>query len=599
MRSSLTTRALAATGAVVSAAAVVVAVVATVWVMPAGVAAVAAGQTPVAGAPGQVIPPTEFVTDITISEDALSVVERSLETLFLDGVRRFDWAQVAESLTEEFGGAFPGAEEGRLVDDPTLSIRRYGSTDRAWLDRSDFVEVLRRQTETWTSVERASWQTFEFLLEPTHDRAFLKGHLQLGGPDPTGARSLMDLTVDARVVAAGPDRWEFERFVVVEGTSVHNPFPPFRDITDAAGFHFNRSDINRDLRQDIVDTRSSLIDSSLSIVDWDDDGFWDVIATESMNRSVLFLNDGKGGFTRGTLPFDDPRLIPAQVLFVDLDGDGVEELVGNRVLYRDGRGSIGIYTRPDGAWLFLPNALEFDNPLDTRRTDAQPMTAGDVNGDGLLDLVIGGYETDQSRDPQRFNRIDAQDGAETLLFINHGDLRFTEESDGRGLSGTRYTYVVHLFDFDSDGDLDLFEGNDYGHNQLWDNQGDGRFRILDEHSLASDASNTMGITIGDWDNSGRWSVHLSNMYSHAGARVVRLTRSLGEQMHDRLVRLTGGNQLFTRESGGWEDRGVALSVNAGGWAWASLFYDLDNDGDKDLFVTNGNTSHRDPNAPDY
>ena len=45
--------------------------------------------------------------------------------------------------------------------------------------------------------------------------------------------------------------------------------------------------------------------------------------------------------------------------------------------------------------------------------------------------------------------------------------------------------------------------------------------------------------------------------------------------------------------------GVTLSVNAGGWAWASLFYDLDNDGDRDLFVTNGNTSHRDPNAPDY
>ena len=280
--------------------------VATVWVMPAGVVTVAAGQAPAAGAPGQVIPPTEFVTDITISEDALSVVEKSLETLFLDGVRRFDWAQVAESLTEEFGGAFPGAEEGRLVDDPTLSIRRYGSTDRAWLDRSDFVEVLRRQTETWTSVERASWQTFEFLLEPTHDRAFLKGHLQLGGPDPTGARSLMDLTVDARVVAAGPGRWELERFVVVEGSSVHNPFPPFRDITDAAGFHFNRSDINRDLRQDIVDTRSSLIDSSLSIVDWDDDGFWDVIATESMND----------GATMGSPEPDVCRFIPVDILLI-------------------------------------------------------------------------------------------------------------------------------------------------------------------------------------------------------------------------------------------------------------------------------------------
>ena len=109
--------------------------------------------------------------------------------------------------------------------------------------------------------------------------------------------------------------------------------------------------------------------------------------------------------------------MPSQLLFVDLDGDGLEELVGNRVLYRDGYGSMGIYTRPDGEWVFLPQALEFDNPSDVRRTDAQAMTAADVNGDGLLDLFVAGYETDQSRDAQRFNRVDAHDGADNLLFI--------------------------------------------------------------------------------------------------------------------------------------------------------------------------------------
>ena len=109
----------------------------------------------------------------------------------------------------------------------------------------------------------------------------------------------------------------------------------------------------------------------------------------------------------------------------------------------------------------------------------------------------------------------------------------------------------------------------------------------------------MGVSVADWDNSGRWSLHLSNMYSHAGQRVVRLARSLRGEMRQRLRQLADGNQLFVQDGGEWEDHAAALGVNAAGWAWASLFYDIDNDGDQELFVTNGNTSHRDPAAPDY
>ena len=89
------------------------------------------------------------------------------------------------------------------------------------------------------------------------------------------------------------------------------------------------------------------------------------------------------------------------------------------------------------------------------------------------------------------------------------------------------------------------------------------------------------------------------MYSHAGQRVVRLASALGGEMRQRLGRLANGNQLFVQTGAQWEDRAATLGVNAAGWAWASLFYDLDNDGDQELFVTNGNTSHRDRGAPDY
>jgi len=546
-------------------------------------------------------PPKTFVTDIEVSESLLEIVQEQLGETFFDGIRSFDWGRVAQGLSTKFWGTFPTQRDGRHIEEGSISARLISEDSLQWVSKNVFVERIREQVGAWTSVERLSWQVFEFRSHTSQKRAFMKAHFQLGGPDVGGARAVFNATVTAQVVLGDEGSWQFDRFAFGEGSWAQNSRVIFRDITDAVGFHFNRSRANEELRQDIVDTRSSLVDSSLGVVDWNHDGFWDVLVTEAMNQGVLFLNDGKGGFSREDLPFDDNRLIPSQVLFVDLDGDGFEELVGNRVLYRGRQGFIGIYTRRDGEWLFLPNALQFDNPEDVRRMDAQPMTVADVNGDGLLDILIAGYETDQSRRPGQFNRVDASDGARSLLFINQGDLSFMEESAKRGIFGSRYTYVAGVFDFDGDGDVDIFEGNDYGRNRLWDNDGTGIFQSLESHPFTLNSSNTMGMTIADWNNDGFWGLYLSNMYSHAGSRVIDLTDSLGAPMQRRLEHLAGGNQLFelSAETGEWIELGSKLSINEAGWAWASLFLDIDNDGDKELFVTNGNTSHSNPETPDY
>ena len=121
------------------------------------------------------------------------------------------------------------------------------------------------------------------------------------------------------------------------------------------------------------------------------------------------------------------------------------------------------------------------------------------------------------------------------------------------------------------------------------------------HPLARDTGNTMGVNRGRFGQFRRVELHLSNMYSHAGHRVVRLSDSVSDEMRAQLEVLMRGNQLFSQagEDGEWGERTAALGVNEGGWAWGSLFYDLDNDGDKEIFVTNGNTSHEDPEAPDF
>ena len=447
----------------------------------------------------------------------------AVKATLIKGIRSRDWTLVRSVLTEEFRGRFPRPDDGRQVDDDLLAIRRYDPT-LPELGRDPFLATLREHVDKWVEIERASWHAFEFLLEPGMDRAYVRAHVQFGGTTPGGGRAALDATIAAEVVETAPQQWQFRSLEVLDAQSTESAALVFRDITDATGFHFNASSANRELRQQVIDTRTNMTYWGLSAVDWNRDGFWDLLATESLNRSVLFVNDRRGGFVLEDLPIDAADDNPSLFLFVDLDNDGLEELIGNHVhTYEDEKAWIGIYTRVEGQWVFRPRALEFENPAGLRHTDMQIITAGDVDGNGYLDLFFGGYENSDSRQPGGgFNLVEATDGDDNLLFMNHGNLRLTEESDARGIVGTQYTFVAEFFDFDFDGDLDVFEGNDYGSNVVWDNLGDGTFESLPEHRLTRDPNYTMGVTVADRANTGSWSIYVSNMYSHAGNRVVGL-----------------------------------------------------------------------------
>ncbi|MEK7469156.1 MAG: VCBS repeat-containing protein [Planctomycetota bacterium] len=543
--------------------------------------------------------PADFVKDVELSESTYETANGSIKRSFMKGLREMDWEKAKAALTPGFRGKFPAPQDGKEVPDAWMGIREYGAEGLPERDAAAFVATIREHLKDWVAVERTTWRPFEFLLDPGLRSAYVVLHFQLAGRKTDGMRADLSGTVRSRWVATAEKTWQVERLEWVEGTRLDARRAPWIDITDETGLHFNESAANRELRRSMIDDRGITSTGGMVVSDWNRDEFPDVLAWVRGGELALFLNDGKGGFVRGQGPALKPDDVAWSYVALDLDGDGVDELVSGDVSgeKRD-KANLRIHVRKGDGW--ETRATEFAVPPGTVGVSVQGIVPADFDRDGDIDLFFCCYKNRGSKN-DAFNRVVAYDGADNYLFINQGGLRFTEESDARGITGTQYSYVAKWWDFDFDGDLDLFEGNDFGPNHLWQNDGKGRFADAKTHIFNADTNYTMGVTIADWENDGTWGMYLSNMYSHAGNRVFLLADNLGPEMRRLGLLLAQGNQFYERDpkSGEWRETSVARGLNWADWAWACLFLDIDNDGDREIWVANGFTTNSDANAPDF
>jgi hypothetical protein len=170
----------------------------------------------------------------------------------------------------------------------------------------------------------------------------------------------------------------------------------------------------------------------------------------------------------------------------------------------------------------------------------------------------------------------AQDGGRNYLLRNRGDGSFEEIGETVGLTTTRWTLASATADVDRDGDPDLFVANDYGINELYLNEGGRRFREIGRAAgVARTPKSGMNASFGDVFNRGEWILYVSNI-SEPGV-------------------LIHGNDLWvpSRAAGAdpsYRNLAGALGVELAGFAFGAQFGDLNNDGQLDLFVTNGYVS---------
>ena len=325
-------------------------------------------------------------------------------------------------------------------------------------------------------------------------------------------------------------------------------------------------------------TASSGIDSSIprpvacrwaaggAWADVDGDGALDLYVPQATEPSQLWINDGTGHFTdqaamRGV---DDGGSTGIGAVFADFDRDGDPDLYvsndgPNRLYRNDGTGHFVDVAAPAGV------------------DDAHQSFGaawGDYDGDGWPDLYVTNYRLCTSRahgaGPYQPDR----------LYHNEGDGTFSDRTALLPVSSTEGAgFQAGWFDFDGDGDPDLYLANDAigegftDHNHLWRNDGPTggggwAFTDVSDRSGAGFDINSMGLGIGDYDRDLDLDLAVSNIGPTVLARnegngtFTDVARSAGvdrpSQSPSRSS-ITWGLAFADLNMDGWED----LSVNAG------------------------------------
>ncbi len=537
--------------------------------------------------------PETYVREIMLSERTALAAQTEIESALRATLAGAATAPDAQAFVDEFRARFPAPGEGTIVQDEPLSIERYSPDERApLLGISTFLERLRAHVAGWRGLARASFETDRFFLDHSLKRATGQAELYLAGERADGSRESLRAVCAVELLLEDA-RWKLGALELVEGTRIASRGPLFLDATRVSGFDEGLSRENSVLFQSFVDQHVTLAHGGLTALDWNRDDFLDLLATRQGQLSTLFLNDGAGGFVPGELPVRAPGECPSSFLWLDLDDDGLEELVGAAALdYEGTHAELPLWTRRNGSWERAEKALVFPIRRGARRLAVQTIVPCDANADDRIDLFVGVYGDEGSRSAE-FNTVEAHDGGDNLLFVNHGDLQFSEESDERGITGTQYTYVAFPFDFDADGDEDLWEGNDFGPSVLWENDGAGQFQARADSDFAGQSAYTMGVSLADPDHEGVWSLYVTNMSAKAGLRISAIADGLDEPMRERIEGIASGNALYRQTSDGkrWPRVPRAAGAWEGEWAWGSVFFDVDGDGDEELYVPNGFTSH--------
>jgi enediyne biosynthesis protein E4 len=341
----------------------------------------------------------------------------------------------------------------------------------------------------------------------------------------------------------------------------------------------------------------------VAVGDINNNGLPDLYFTSNLGPNRLYLNKGNYEFEdiTGRAGVAGPEGWTSGVTMADVNGDGYIDIYVSAVSYLTMEGRNILYLN-NGDGTFTDRTAEYG--LEHVGYSTQALFF-DYDGDGDLDMYLLNHSVHTERGVSAAPQRDPHPRAGDRLFRNDGN-RFVDVTAEAGIySGVEgYGLGVVASDFNLNGCPDLFVANDFQENDfLYLNNCDGTFTESITSAMGHTSRFSMGVDAADFTNNGRPDLIVLDMLPEE--EEILKTSANAESFNIYNLKLQAGyhpqyarNTLqLNRGNARFSDIGYLAGVYATDWSWAALFADLDNDGTKDLFVTNG--IYRRPNDLDY
>jgi ASPIC and UnbV/FG-GAP-like repeat len=353
----------------------------------------------------------------------------------------------------------------------------------------------------------------------------------------------------------------------------------------------------------------------VGIGDFNNDGLLDIFFAGNQVPCRLYLN-------KGDFKFQDVTDIAGVggdnrwcrgVAVVDINNDGLADIYVCATILPDGRRRQNLLyinqgVNKDGVPIFKEMAKEYGLNDTSYSTMA---TFFDYDNDGDLDVYITVNETEDDRNPSEYRpkRKDGSAPSTGRLYRNDWNAKlghpvFTDVTKQAGLTIEGYGHSATIADFNKDGWKDIYVANDFLSNDLlYINNHDGTFTEKAATYFKHTSANGMGQDVIDINNDGLADVVEMDMDPEDNYRKKMLmpgynyqnylnNDSFGYQYQyvRNTLQLNMGPRVGSNDSAGdpiFGDIGYWAGISSTDWSWAPLVQDFDNDGFRDIIITNG------------
>ena len=335
--------------------------------------------------------------------------------------------------------------------------------------------------------------------------------------------------------------------------------------------------------------------------DFNNDGLIDLFFASNQGDNKLFLNEGKLHFkdvsVKAGIPKDGEWSTGVSV--VDINNDGLLDIyvcrVGNyEVLQGKNQLLVCQGIGKDSIPVYKDEAQQYGLDFSGFSTQAAFL---DYDGDGDLDMFLLNHSVHQNGNfAPRANFLGTYSPLSGDRFYRNDGSHFIDVTKESGINSSAISFGlgIAVADINMDGWPDLYIGNDFHENDyLYINQKNGTFTEENNKRLMHTSQFSMGVDVADVSNDGYPEIISMDMLP---SDPYILKRSLGEDEHDIFYhkidygynyQYTRNNLQYNRRDSMFSEVGLYSGIYATDWSWAPLWMDFDNDGLKDLFISNG------------